>query len=269
MGKFPAFQYYTGDWMKDPNLSMCSPATRGIWIDLICAMHELGRCGQVIGTVDQLCRLGRCTSAEMSAAIAELRETRTATVSERDGRFTVENRRMRREHSERENARTRKQKQRGTGDVTNGHTNVTNAQMIENNRGSPQSRQSHEDVTPSSSVSSSLSHSHSDSPKSNQSVSSDALKLPDGLQDAPVMIAYWRQFKPEDLPAIGAQERAIANVTDLKRWQETLDYWQDNGYRPESLGKMVDRYLEQVNGKSGKSKTQAAINKGGTGKVVL
>ncbi len=112
MGKSPAFQMYSGDWLKDPQLSMCSPATRGIWIDLICAMHELGRCGQVTGTVEQLCRICRCTSAEMFAALNELKDTRTATVTEREGRWTIINRRMSRESHERESATKRKQSQR-------------------------------------------------------------------------------------------------------------------------------------------------------------
>ncbi len=28
MAKLPAFQFYTGDWLKDPELSMCSPSTQ-------------------------------------------------------------------------------------------------------------------------------------------------------------------------------------------------------------------------------------------------
>jgi hypothetical protein len=36
----PAFQFYTGDWMKDPNLRRCSLAARGVWIDMICLMFD-------------------------------------------------------------------------------------------------------------------------------------------------------------------------------------------------------------------------------------
>lgn len=80
--------------MKDPNLSMCSPATRGIWMDALCAMHELDRCGQITGTTDQLARICRCTSVEMSAAVDELFSTKAAIVSIRDGIVTLANRRM-------------------------------------------------------------------------------------------------------------------------------------------------------------------------------
>lgn len=34
--KFPWLKFYPGDWLKEPSLTVCSPATRGIWIDLIC-----------------------------------------------------------------------------------------------------------------------------------------------------------------------------------------------------------------------------------------
>ncbi|MBN1456576.1 MAG: hypothetical protein JW912_01845 [Sedimentisphaerales bacterium] len=40
MGKQPAFQFYIGDWLKDTALRCCSPAARGIWIDILCMMYE-------------------------------------------------------------------------------------------------------------------------------------------------------------------------------------------------------------------------------------
>ena len=33
--KLPAFQFYPGDWRKDPNLCRCSHAAKGVWIDMI------------------------------------------------------------------------------------------------------------------------------------------------------------------------------------------------------------------------------------------
>lgn len=38
--KLPSFQFYPGDWRKDPNLSRCSHAAKGVWIDLLCLMFE-------------------------------------------------------------------------------------------------------------------------------------------------------------------------------------------------------------------------------------
>lgn len=38
--KRPAFQFYPADWRKDAALQSCSPAARGLWIEMICLMHE-------------------------------------------------------------------------------------------------------------------------------------------------------------------------------------------------------------------------------------
>jgi hypothetical protein len=114
-GKLPAFQFYTGDWLKDPELSMCSPATRGIWADAICAMHEFDRSGSLTGTREQLSRVCRCALSDMQTAIAELDSTGAANVTERNGVVTLVNRRMQREHQERLATRNRVQRHRGNG----------------------------------------------------------------------------------------------------------------------------------------------------------
>lgn len=48
MSKLPAFQFYPGDWMKDPNLRRCSAAARGIWMDLLCLMFECADRGRLV-----------------------------------------------------------------------------------------------------------------------------------------------------------------------------------------------------------------------------
>lgn len=112
MGKLPAWQLYTGDWLKDPNLSMCSPSTRGIWIDILCAMHENNRSGVIAGTPDQLARLCRCSAVDLVSAIAELSDTKTANVTERHGIVTLICRRMQREAQVRNQSRVRQKKRR-------------------------------------------------------------------------------------------------------------------------------------------------------------
>src|SRR4051812_5461674 len=115
MPKLPAFQFYTGDWLKDPDLSKCSPATRGVWIDALCAMHESDRCGSLSGTYEQLARVLRCAASDVQHATVELSATRTAVVShnERNGVVTLVNRRMQREYKARLATRNRVQKHRG------------------------------------------------------------------------------------------------------------------------------------------------------------
>lgn len=110
----PAIMIYKGDWLRDPELSMCAPATRGIWFDLLCAMDDAAEQGRITGTLQQLAQVARCTADEMGSALAELAETQTAHVTGCNGdvrkcnsHVTVENRRMRREAEEREKTRLR------------------------------------------------------------------------------------------------------------------------------------------------------------------
>jgi hypothetical protein len=81
MPKQPYIQFFTGDWLKDPKLSLCSPATRGIWIDILCAIHEVQNGAHVQGTVRELARLCRADSSEMAEAITELEKTKAADIS--------------------------------------------------------------------------------------------------------------------------------------------------------------------------------------------
>lgn len=96
MSSYPFMKFYVADWISDPNLAMCSSTTRGVWIDVLCAMHTNGS-GELTGTVDQLARIGRCSSDEMRAAIAELESTKTASVTERNGIITLVSRRIARD----------------------------------------------------------------------------------------------------------------------------------------------------------------------------
>jgi hypothetical protein len=112
MSKLPYLQLFSGDWLKDPQLSLCAPATRGVWIDLICAMHELDRSGELRGTKEQLSRLARCSTVDLALALTDLQTSKAAEVTERNGVVTVRNRRMWREYRERVAAAKRKQRQR-------------------------------------------------------------------------------------------------------------------------------------------------------------
>ena len=38
--KRPSFQFYPSDWLRDTALKSCSIGARGLWIDMICYMHE-------------------------------------------------------------------------------------------------------------------------------------------------------------------------------------------------------------------------------------
>lgn len=105
--KFPWLKFFPGDWLKEPSLTICSPATRGIWIDLICVMHESGGVGQLTGTVAQLAKLARCSAAEMEQSIRELDAYKIASVTVRNSKVTLLSRRLKREEITRKNGAIR------------------------------------------------------------------------------------------------------------------------------------------------------------------
>lgn len=120
--KFPFLQLFCGDYLSDPKLSLCSSSTRGVWMDFLCVMHMNDRCGVITGTREQLARLGRCSTVEVSIAIDELDRTKTADVTERNSVVTLVCRRMKRESDARKLSRLRVQKHRENADVTPGET---------------------------------------------------------------------------------------------------------------------------------------------------
>lgn len=38
--KRPSFQFYPGDWLNDAALRLVSVGARGLWIDMLCMMHQ-------------------------------------------------------------------------------------------------------------------------------------------------------------------------------------------------------------------------------------
>lgn len=123
MGSSPAFQMYTGEWLKTASLSMCEPATRGIWIDLCCAIWDADNKGSISGTVKQLARVARCLPSELEAALKEFEANDVADLEQDGDVWTITSRRMKKQlaemHGNRERVRKhRKKKRGGNGDVT-------------------------------------------------------------------------------------------------------------------------------------------------------
>ncbi len=90
-------KFNTGVWLTDPRLSLCSPLARGVWIDLLCAMHELEQSGELRGTTEELARLARCSTSEFVAALTDIQNKRAGDVIQRNGSWVIANRRMLRE----------------------------------------------------------------------------------------------------------------------------------------------------------------------------
>lgn len=105
--KWPFIQWFISDWLADPKVSLCEPATRGILFDWICNMHALDRCGVITGPLEILARLGRCSPVQCEAALQDLQVTNAADVTVRNGLVTVINRRMKREYYARKSSKDR------------------------------------------------------------------------------------------------------------------------------------------------------------------
>lgn len=121
MSSRDTFDFDVGDWMKDPAVNVLRPSTRGIWFDALCHMHNLGRSGELSGTLNDLAKLCRCTPSEMRVAVDELKLREAAEVTERLGIVTLINRRMKRIANTRKSWRNRKMRQRSK----TCHANVT------------------------------------------------------------------------------------------------------------------------------------------------
>jgi hypothetical protein len=46
--KRPAFTFYPGDWLHDAAVRSVSLAARGLWIDMICIMHQANPYGHLV-----------------------------------------------------------------------------------------------------------------------------------------------------------------------------------------------------------------------------
>jgi hypothetical protein len=60
--KRPSFQFYPSDWLRDTGLRLCSTGARGLWIDMICFMHEGNpygylKVGDKVILPENLCRM--------------------------------------------------------------------------------------------------------------------------------------------------------------------------------------------------------------------
>ena len=76
--KRPSFQFYPGDWLHDAALRMVSVGARGLWIDMICLMHQGSDYGylKVNGKVilpPNLARMCGATLLEVEGWISELK----------------------------------------------------------------------------------------------------------------------------------------------------------------------------------------------------
>jgi uncharacterized protein YdaU (DUF1376 family) len=237
MAKAPAFQFYVADYMQDTR--MVSLAARGAWMDLLCTMWRSQNRGQVTSTIIGYARLFGCTVEQAQSVIDELIESGVCnSVTERDGKVTLKNRRMSREAKGRENANIRQQKYRERhGDAGNNGTGDA---------------QSNAEVTPPSSSSSSYSpNGEADTPPP-EGVSHK--KPPDPRTKHPAIQAVRRHLK--SYPDVAVRDDVIAALGDAPdevKLAECRRTWVTQGFNPQSLIWAIDWYVTGIPDKFGKA----------------
>ncbi len=93
--KRPSFQFYPGDWMRSTDLRSCSVGARGLWMDMLCLMHEGTPYGhlKVNSVVIQPVNLARMVGASVEEVEGWLLELETSGVSSK-GANGIYSRRM-------------------------------------------------------------------------------------------------------------------------------------------------------------------------------
>jgi len=153
MGKQPAFQFYPGDWFREPGLKRVKLAIRGAWAELLMIMWDENPQGVIKTHIDGYAQMLRIDPLEACNIIYELDENKIADVkycddecrdfiqacnnfflnlsqfcpdlSQKSHLFvTLKNRRMYKAWKIKEYDRLRKQKQRQKRANSSGHGNV-------------------------------------------------------------------------------------------------------------------------------------------------
>lgn len=106
-GKAPAFQWYPGDFLRDPRVAGLTFCSRAVWREVLDAMFLDGDTGDLSGTIEQLALICRCTVDNFETFISENKVLKAADVTVCDGIVTLVCRRMKRKSDEREAERER------------------------------------------------------------------------------------------------------------------------------------------------------------------
>ena len=115
--KRPSFQFYSGDWLKDPSVRALSLAARGLWMDMICLMDQSARRGylELNGqpvSAEQLARMTGCFEEQVTPLLRELEYVGVHSTTDAGVIF---NRRMVKDEQARASAAKRQQKVRDRG----------------------------------------------------------------------------------------------------------------------------------------------------------
>ena len=76
-GKYPWMMFYPADHRADPAVRMCSIAARGLWVELICLMHEAEPYGHLLSkgariSTQKLAMVAGVAEIDIESLLAEL-----------------------------------------------------------------------------------------------------------------------------------------------------------------------------------------------------
>lgn len=102
--KRPAFQFYPADWLRDMALRSCSVAARGLWMDMMCLMHDGTPYGFLKTNAKVICAqaLSRMVGEPLMQVQGWLHELLEAGVAAEDEFGCIYSRRMIRDEEKRE-----------------------------------------------------------------------------------------------------------------------------------------------------------------------
>src|SRR4051812_38833447 len=97
--RYPWLKFYPSDWRADPALRMCSLAARGLWMEMLCLMHEASPRGSLLVNghpvnETQLASLCGVATREVMGCLSQLE---AAGVFSREDDGIIYSRRMRRD----------------------------------------------------------------------------------------------------------------------------------------------------------------------------
>ena len=79
--KYPWFKFWPDAWLSDTELTTCSMATQGIWINCLAMIHKEHHGGAITKSVAGYARMLRVSNAELLQAFDELANSGTAEIS--------------------------------------------------------------------------------------------------------------------------------------------------------------------------------------------
>ena len=181
--KRPAFQFYPGDWLNDAGLRLCSLPARGLWIEMMCFMHQASTYGHLLiaGRSPSIEELARLLGQRDISVTEWVQELDTNKVFSRTDDGVIYSRRMVQDEKKRQQWVKRQRKHRIDNDNTVRDRSVT-----------PSAR--HEDVTPPSRRSSSSSSSSTSLSTSSPKGEVSAPKAPHCPHEE--IIALYHQLLP-------------------------------------------------------------------------